>query len=156
MTYRDKRLAWYSLLLLLAVLWFGFAIMDRLDTDANDKYEYKDGKLIFIEAKCLMGSIFNKKTLILSDDNIEIFSRPFFHEKKTVRPYNTLKEVTFSRAFIIGSKGYESGYKVVIEYSGGFFNESDKFYFNQKDTFDFLKTVFKDYCKNRCVITESL
>jgi hypothetical protein len=130
--------------------------MDRLNTDANDKYEYKDGKLIFIEAKCLMGSIFNKKTLVLSDDNIEIFSRPFFHEKKTVRPYNTLKEVTFSKAFIIGSKGYESGYKVVIEYSGGFFNESDKFYFNQKDTFDFLKTVFKDYCKNRYVITESL
>jgi hypothetical protein len=140
------------------IIAFACSILGSLNTDANDKYkDYKDKYgitfFVFTEAKCLMGSIYNKKTLILSDDNIEIFSGPCFHEKKTVRPYNTLKEVTFSRVFI-GYKGTESGYKVVIEYSGGF--KSDKFYFNQKDTFVFLKTVFEDYCKNRYVITEFL
>lgn len=116
----------------------------ELKTDANDRYEYRDGKLIFIEAKCLVGSISHKKTLILSEDNIEIVN----NGKKTVCPYNTLKEITFSRAFV--------GYKAVIKYSGGFLGCKTTFYFNQKDTFYFLKTVFKDYCKNRCVITESL
>jgi hypothetical protein len=145
MTYRDKRS------LLLAVLWFGFVvlIMDRLNTDANDKYEYKDGKLIFIEAKCLMGSIFNKNTLVLSDDNIEIFNRSFFGEEKTVRPYSSLKEVIFSKAFV--------GNKIVIVYPSSFWGNSETtFYFNQKDTFDLLKFLFKECSKNRCVITESL
>jgi hypothetical protein len=152
----KKFSSWMYLGCVVFIITFAGSILHSLNTDANDKYEYKDGKLIFIEAKCLMGSIFHKKTLILSDDNIEIFSRPFLQEKKTVRPYNTLKEATFSRAFIIGYKGAESRYKVVIEYSGGFFNKSDKFYFNQTATFDFLKTIFKDCCKNRCVITEEL
>lgn len=139
------------------VIYIIMAMYDQLlITDTNDKFEYKDNKWVFTETKCLMGSVFNKKTLILSDDNIEIISHSLFgKEKKTVRPYNNIKEAIFSKAFI-GYKGYGSGYKVVIKYSDGFFNESDKFYFNQKDTFDLLKIAFKDYSKNRCVITESL
>jgi hypothetical protein len=117
--------------------------------DKNDKYEYKDGKVYFTEAKYIFGSPLHKDTLVLSDDNIEIFSRSFFGEKKTVRPYSNLKEVIFSKAFV--------GYKIVIVYPSSFLGNSETtFYFNKNDTFDLLNPLFKDYSKNRCVITESL
>jgi hypothetical protein len=138
---------------LFVIIWFFYSLFYSLaldfNKDKNDKYEYKDDKVIFTEAKYLFGSIFNKDTLVLSDDNIEIFSRSFFGEKKTVRPYSTLKEVTFSKAFV--------GYKIVIAYPSSFLGNGDTtLYFNQKDTFDLLKILFKEHTKNRCVITESL
>ncbi|MGA2172858.1 MAG: hypothetical protein ABSG82_07600 [Sedimentisphaerales bacterium] len=129
------------------------------DKDKNDKYEYKDGKVYFTEANYFFGSIFNKDTLVLSDDNIEIFSRSFFGEEKTVLPYSNLKEVVFSNSLlkILGATAEDAKYKIVIKYSGGFLvNNWATLYFNQKDTFDLLKILFKEHSKNHYVITESL
>ena len=136
-------------ILLLVFVWASENFSENFKKDKNDKYEIKDGKVYFTEAKYVFGSIFNKSTLVLTDDNIEIFNHSFFGEKKTVRPYSSLKKITFSSAFV--------GYKVVIESQGGLLeNKTSTFYFNQKDTFNFLKTAFKIYNENRCVITESL
>lgn len=144
---RKKRIHSASVVVIIIVV-VGF-IYSTLTTNADDKYESKNDKVIFIEAKCLIGSLFNKDALILSNDNIEIVSQSFFNKKKTVYSYSTLKEITFSKAF--------NGYEAVIEYPGSFFGTNKiTLYFNRKDTFDVLKNVFKYYSKNRCVITESL
>jgi hypothetical protein len=141
-----------------AIFLIGFAILISIiegvhsfwDNDANDKYEYTvDGKDQFTEARCLVGSIFYKDSMILSSDDIEIVTQSLFGKKKTVYPYHTIKEITFSKAF--------NGYKVVIEYPGSLFGtDRTTLYFNQKDTFDLLENDLKDYSKNRCIITESL
>jgi hypothetical protein len=124
-------------------------VFSAFNTETDDKYEYKDGKAAFIEAKCFIGSIFNKDTLILSDDNIEIIKQSFFNKTKTVYPYNTLKKITFSKAF--------NGYKVIIECPGSFLgNDKITFYFNHKETFELLKTFINEDNKDRCVITETL
>jgi hypothetical protein len=116
---------------------------------ASDKYEYRDNRIIFIEARCLVGSLFTQDTIAISDDNIEINECSFFGKEKTVYPYGTLRRVGLSTAFI--------GYKVVIEYPGRFFGTNRvTLYFNQKPTFDLLRTVFKNCSANRCVVTESL
>jgi hypothetical protein len=128
----------------------GISAMEKVWTNnTNDKYIYENGKLTFTESKCLFGSIFNKDDISLSDDNVEIITRSFFNNTKTVYQYSAFKEVFLTSAF--------NGYKIVLKLPGNIFGTKDiTLYFNQKDTFDLLKVMFKDYCKNRCVIKESL
>ncbi len=117
--------------------------------DANDKYEYSGEGIKFTEARCIVGSIFYKDSIVLSPDDVEIDKLSLFGEKKTVYPYHTIREITFSKSL--------NGFKVVINFPGSFFGtDSITLYFNQKDTFNLLEDDLKDYSKNRCIITESL
>ncbi len=134
----------------LLVVFLIFIFLSTLwDNGANDKYEYAVDGIRFTEARCLVGSIFHKDSIVLTTDDIEIDKLSLFGEKKTVYPYHTIREITFSKSF--------NGHKVAIKYPGSFFGtDSTTLYFNQKDTFDLLENDLKDYSKNRCIITESL
>jgi hypothetical protein len=146
--YGGKKIDWDKFIWVFFTILIIIIVLSKANENKNDNYAYNDGKLIFTESKNLLGSIFHKNTLILSDDNVEIIKPSFFGSEKTVIPYKNIKRVTFSKALM--------GYKVVIESPGGILNETNSFYFNQRNTFQFLQNVFEDYCKNRFVLTISL
>ena len=110
-----------SLIVLVVFAFIFVALGDFWNKGADDKYKSVavDGTIDgikFTEAKCLIGSIFYKDSIILSPDDIEIDKLSLFGEKKTVYPYHTIKEITFSKSF--------NGYKVVINYPSSFFGRT--------------------------------
>ena len=129
------------IILLLVIAYYVF------DVNPSDKVEFDGEHIVFTEAKCLFGSIFNKDKLVLADDYIEIISNSLLNKKKMVLPYASLKGVEFSKAY--------NGYKIEIEYPGSIISSKSTFYFNDNVTFSYLKSSFKIHNNNRCIVKES-
>jgi len=129
----------------------GFAIFwlyPVFNKDMSDNYYLNYEKAIFIEAKFLLGSIFHKDVLMLTNENITISSQSFFSTNNTTYPYNMLKEVAFSK--------YLNRYKLVLKYpSSSWGPDSIALYFNQEDTFSVLYNQFRARSRNRCIISKS-
>jgi hypothetical protein len=143
----ETLVAWLFVLFVIALAVSG--LPSKYNKDKSDKLYYKDGNAIFVEAKCLLGSLFNKDVIILTDDNVIITSSSFFSTKKTTYPYSMLKEVIFSKS------EWLNRYKIVIKYPSSFFvPDSTAFYFNQEDTFNTLRNQFHAKSKNRCIISD--
>lgn len=128
----------------LAIFWL-YPVFHK---DMSDKYYFKDEQAVFIEAKCLLGSIFHKDVLTLTNENITITSSSFFGTKNTTYPYNILKDVTFSKGI--------NRYKLAIKYPSSFWDSDiTVFYFNRQETFNTLYNQFHIRSQNRCIISKS-
>lgn len=147
-TYRESYVLVKSIVGVAIIGCLLFWLYYEFNQDMSDAFYYEDGKIVFVEAKCLLGSIVHKDKLTVSDDSISIRYESFFSSKFTTYPYSTLKRVSFSN--------WANGFKVAVEYPGNILGNSDTvFYFNQSDTFAILHDLLVDKCKHRCIITEA-
>jgi len=139
--------SWIVWIFIISIIIFFSWLFDEFHKDNTDKFYFKDGSAVFIESKCLLGSIFHNDIIIINDDNIIIISPSFFGTNNTTYPYNKLTEVIFSKAL--------TGYKLVINYPGYYWGtDRTTLYFNQENTFDILYNEFRTRSKNRCVISK--
>ena len=126
------------------------AISDYVKNGSDSiDYSFNEG-VVYNEAKSLFGSMINKDTLLVTDDNIKIMHRNQFLGKRVeTLPYSSIKEIVFGNAI--------GGYKVeILKASKNFGTDTYTFHLNQKDTFKKLTDNLKAKSQNRCPITEEL
>jgi hypothetical protein len=144
---KDEDIAgWIGIIIILCVaIYF---ISTNYDKDYSDSFYFHEGNIVFAESKCLIGSIFYKDSVILTDNNLELKTQSYFSKNLTTYPYNIIKSVTFDKSFC--------GYKFIIEYPGRYWGtEQAVLYFRNLDVFKLLISQFKLRNRNRCIIIES-
>lgn len=139
------------ILLLVCACVIILALISDFEKNASDSLDYSSDKgVIYREAKYIFGSVINKDAILLTDDNVTILHKTQFSGTKLeTLPYNSIKEITFGKAY--------GGYKIEITKASKYFGtDSYNFYMNQKNTFTVFTDSFKLKSGSRCPITEEL
>lgn len=105
--------------------------------------------ITFEESKYLLGSIYNKDNVIITNNHIEVIVNNIFGKKTIILPYQNISSVEASKIY--------GGYNFVIVYPGEMiFTNRFRMNFREKETIIALINEYKTNSKNRSIITENI